>query len=494
MAKPMRRSAAIGAIDEANRTVEIAFSSDAVLERWSGVCEVLSHDPDSVDMSRLENGAALLFNHDPDKQIGVVESASIDKDGKGRAVVRFGTSAFAEEKWQDVKNKILTKTSVGYQINEVKLTEESENGPDVYTVTAWEPQEISFVTIPADDSVGVGRSAERGSNPPAKTHNQQPKKNNTMNRDQIIALLTKRGVKFATDATDEALVALAIETEPARIDVGAERSAARDGEQARTRTILELGDKFKMPEVATRAIKEGKSVDETRELLLAEFETRSTNLRDANSPVGMTEREAQSFSFLKLMRALANPTDTSAHEAAKMEIEACSAAADRIKHREVKGTMIPIDVMQQSVIPRGNRAEGGNIVSQIIGTGYTGTGGTTVQTSLLASSFIDILRNKTVLLKLASSLTGQNSLTTLPVTGSLKTELPHSRGRISGLWRSRLTLPRTSVKSPAGCSCSPALRLRRLFAKTSSPALRLQSTRPVSMAQVPADNRSASRM
>ena len=60
--------------DEEERSVTLSFSSEEPVERWFGN-EVLLHSPESVDLGRLNSRAALLWNHNPDDQIGVVETA-----------------------------------------------------------------------------------------------------------------------------------------------------------------------------------------------------------------------------------------------------------------------------------------------------------------------------------------------------------------------------------------------------------------------------------
>ena len=90
----------------------------------------------------------------------MVESASIDKDKKGRALARFGNSEFASEVFQDIQDGIRTKVSVGYQIRDMILESKKED-ISTYRVVDWEPYEISIVSVPADDTVGVGRSAQR---------------------------------------------------------------------------------------------------------------------------------------------------------------------------------------------------------------------------------------------------------------------------------------------------------------------------------------------
>ena len=146
-------------IDVKNRTVEVAFSSEVEVKRWFGV-EILDHAPESVQLARLQNAGAVLMAHSHGDQVGVVESVRIDADRVGRALVRFGKSVRAEEIFQDVIDGIRKHISVGYQINEYKRTKGEGSSPDVIRATKWTPYEISFVSIPADTSVGVGRSIE----------------------------------------------------------------------------------------------------------------------------------------------------------------------------------------------------------------------------------------------------------------------------------------------------------------------------------------------
>jgi HK97 family phage major capsid protein len=149
-------------VDAKARTAALSFSSEFPVERWFGQ-EVLDHSPSAVRLGRLNNGGALLMDHDRNDQIGVVESATIDKDKKGRAIVRFGKSARAEEIFQDVMDGIRRLVSVGYRIHKTETTQQA-GGVEAVRVTDWEPFEISIVSIPADDSVGVGR----GVSPPAR--------------------------------------------------------------------------------------------------------------------------------------------------------------------------------------------------------------------------------------------------------------------------------------------------------------------------------------
>ena len=143
---------------------EIAFSSEQPYQRqfWDEqnqemvvLDEILVHTPEAVDLSRLNNNAPLLFNHNFDNHIGVVCNARIDADNVGRALVKFskhGTLA------NDIRNKVIEgtmeKISVGYDIKEYQI----DYAKGQLIVTKWAPYELSFVTVPADDTVGLNRS------------------------------------------------------------------------------------------------------------------------------------------------------------------------------------------------------------------------------------------------------------------------------------------------------------------------------------------------
>jgi len=111
-------------------------------------------------MERLSDKAAFLVNHGIDDQVGVVEKAWLDAaEKKLRASVRFSKAMKAEEIYQDVIDGIRQKISVAYRIHNMVLENDVE-GVQTYRVTDWEPYEVSIVSVPADTSVGIGRSAE----------------------------------------------------------------------------------------------------------------------------------------------------------------------------------------------------------------------------------------------------------------------------------------------------------------------------------------------
>ncbi|MFK5283761.1 hypothetical protein ACI3PL_29715, partial [Lacticaseibacillus paracasei] len=61
------------AINDDDRTVELAFASETPYERWWGV-EILDLSATSMRLGRLTSGGPLLMDHDSRDHVGVIES------------------------------------------------------------------------------------------------------------------------------------------------------------------------------------------------------------------------------------------------------------------------------------------------------------------------------------------------------------------------------------------------------------------------------------
>lgn len=55
-----------------SREISLSFSSEEPYDRWWGA-EVLLHEPDAVDLTRLKEIGVLLWNHNTDVPIGQVK-------------------------------------------------------------------------------------------------------------------------------------------------------------------------------------------------------------------------------------------------------------------------------------------------------------------------------------------------------------------------------------------------------------------------------------
>ena len=152
--------------DGRERTFRLSFSSEAPYDRWFGT-EILDHSEGAVNLERLNSIGVMLYNHDRDAVIGKVERAWLE-NGRGEAEITFDSDDESEKIYQKVKNKTLKGVSVGYLVDsweEVMPNKQSADGRftgPCSIARKWTPFEISIVSVPADPSVGVGRSMEGG--------------------------------------------------------------------------------------------------------------------------------------------------------------------------------------------------------------------------------------------------------------------------------------------------------------------------------------------
>lgn len=410
------RTIEIRAQDKKGDTIELALSSEAPVERWFGI-EILSHDREAVDLSRLAAGRhPLLLNHDTTKQIGVIERAWLDEDRKVRAEARFGRSALAQEIAQDVADEIRTLVSVGYMIHEVteetvgedgehKLrtltgdefrremrekfgehfyregpcamrAKEPQKAPPVYRVTRWTPFEGSVVPIPADVDVGVGRSAGAEGNPEQASQPPRPAEQVTQPTQPIERIITM---------------------EPNKPLEGQEL------ERARTAAILALAEhyaRFLGPNDAADYIRNGRTAEQFREHIMARMEAGFSDV--SQRLVGMSPKEVQRYSLARAVLAMA----TGDWSQAGLEREASNATA-KLFGRTPEGIFVPFDYWQARDFNIGTATEAGNLRP----------------TDLRTDLFADALRNAIVLgrlgMRVLPGLSGNVDIPRKSVAGTL---------------------------------------------------------------------------
>lgn len=421
-------------IDEEARTVELSFSSEEPYERWWGT-EILDHGKSAVRLGRLNGSAALLVNHDSRDQVGVVVKAWI-KGRQGRAVVRFGKSQRAEEVFQDVKDGIRKLVSVGYRIISIVLDKKSQGEGETYRVTEWEPYEISLVAVPADATIGVGRDGEPEAFDPRTLVSEEEEDMNRFQR--------RDGAPAASPVAAPAAPAVApapVAAAPAQRDDATVVRAAAEAERERITTIRAIGERLGARELATAAIDGGHSLEQ----FVRDFEERSGQSRPvqaAEDPaLGLSDRERRSYSFVRLLNAIANPTSRAAQEAAAFEFE-CSAAAQeqraqRAGNSELRGFTVPVDVLRSPIDPAARRD---------LTVGTATAGGHTVATDLLASSFIEMLRNR-------MALDGLGARTLTDLSGNLA--IPRMTGGATAYWVAESGSPTESQQAFDQVALSP---------------------------------------
>ena len=325
------------------RTFEFPFSSEYPVARYFGN-EILSHDPAAADLARLNDSAPLLFNHNPDRVIGVVERAYIDgKKRRGYVRVRFSRNPFAQEVLGDVKDGVLRNVSFGYSIDTME-----ERGSGDFVATAWTPYEVSVVSVPADPSVGVGRSLETDLNAASAAPTPDP----------------------------------IPEMENTTPDLAVVRAEAMEAERSRIAGITALCDKHAMSDLGRQLIESGRSIDEARAAVLDKLGAKPV---EAVKPVEMDQRDAATYSISEGIRA-ALSGDWSSREAGlvkeiSQEVQKQSGFAQTGK----RGFFVPFSALAKR--------------ATYVTSGAT-TGGNLVATDLMADEFIEALRNQSVMLNL----------------------------------------------------------------------------------------------
>ena len=337
-------------ISEDKRTVNLAFSSEEPYDRSFGT-EILSHNPEDVDFSFIASGRApLLLNHDLEKQIGVIEEAKIsDADKVGRAVVRFGKSKLADEVFRDVIDGIRSNVSVGYEImkmDKIMDDDEDEDKP-TYRVN-WKPLEASIVSIPADSTVGVGRS-------------RYDNLTDQDSRKETIKVITRENTMEKAKENPK--------VETSQVNVEEQVAKAKKNETARIKEITSLGSRHNCSDLASKAVNDDVSISQFRGIVLNKLgEAKPLDKKDE---VGLSNKENRDYSIVKAIKAMA----TGNWSGAELEKEA-SDEISRKTGKTPRGIYIPSDLRWKRDLIQGAAGDGGNLVA----------------TNLLAGSFIEALR------------------------------------------------------------------------------------------------------
>ena len=136
---------------------------DPDTRKWVDAYEVLGHKEGEVDTRRMRDGLVIQDTHWGD-QVGIMRTPEI-KDGKLGGVVEFGSGERSQEIMRDALAGIRRNMSVGYRVLKFKREGTAEDGYPIFRAVKWQPYEASFVNVPADTEVGVGRSEDVGKEP-----------------------------------------------------------------------------------------------------------------------------------------------------------------------------------------------------------------------------------------------------------------------------------------------------------------------------------------
>ena len=391
--KTLSRSSSTEFAEGDDRRVVFPFASEMPIERYFGM-EVLNMDEDSMDLSRLNDGAPLLFQHDSDKIVGVVERAYI-KNKRGYAEVKMANNELGREMQELIKDGILRNVSFGYRINAMET--DNSTDPITYRATSYQPFEISLVTVPADQSVGIGRT------------------------------LTISECSTTASAVTNPPLSESTPVEPT-FDLEAIRAEAAQAKAKELSEMIALGNRTKNSDMAQEFIANSRGLEELRTALLEKMSISATPVQNNAADIGLSHEETRSFSFLRAINYLANPADRSAREAAGFEIAASEAAAAKLG-RQSRGITIPQEVLRRD-----------------LSVGVASAGGNVVATELDTASFIDLLRN-------ASALDQAGATVLTGLVGNVA--IPRQSGAATAYWVAESGAPSESQQTIDQVSLTP---------------------------------------
>ena len=376
--------------EQTDETLTFSFSSESPVERWFGK-EILLHKKGAADLSRMNDGGVYLWNHDRDVVLGVAEKAWLGDDRRLYATVRWSPNTMEpgtveRRRRQDIEAGITRNVSFAYSIDDV----EERNG--VFYVTKWNVLEISSVSVPADQSVGLGRAMDEPSavdtaNPDPELETIKAAVAETIG-ESLYSLKTEQHAERA-ETTDETPMTT-------EVNVAEVQSEARLAERDRVATIRGMCDQFQLSDLAETLINDDSSIDAAREVVMNQLGMRKVQfegkVHDAGAAeLGLSKREVKRFSMCRLLTHMMDPSGRSASKAG-FELEVTRAAADlqaRTLNKSARGHLIPWEVLSSA-----NRAAETPGQSA----GIFADGGALVGSNRLDAQFIDLIRNRSAFL------------------------------------------------------------------------------------------------
>lgn len=398
-------------VDIETRTCELTFSSEYPVDRWFGK-EILSHAAGAADLRRLNDGGNLLWGHDTNDVLGVIEKAWIGDDRRGHAIVRFGKDERGTWAMNQVADRIVRNVSFMYQPADYVCETDDPNSysdDDTYTARRWEAFEISLLTIAADPTIGVGRSQQDNeTRVHVETHVRTPPSaaaDSTHSQGQDMRRFKKHILQNAAEAAAASGggAPVAAPAAPALPDYNEIRRLERE----RQTGIRALGERWKNPELATLHIEGGSTIEQARAAFLDALD-KNTNQAPVGAKVDLTDKERRAFSFIKAVRAIHQQN----WKDAGFEREVSNEIARQLGRDAATGFFLPTDLPfapDEAHARAWQQAAGGSKLSQRapFAVGATATGGAAVATNLLSDNWIEVLRNVMVTPKLgARFLTG----------------------------------------------------------------------------------------
>ncbi|MES2207304.1 MAG: phage major capsid protein [Pseudomonadota bacterium] len=387
-------------VDPETRTITFSFSSEEPVQRWWGT-EVLSHEPEAPDLRRANDGAPVLYNHNMNDVRGVVEKAWLGDDKRLYCTVRYARTPEGDKIVELINDSILRNVSFMYRILEMDIQDAKSDDP-IYLATKWEVLEVSNVTIPADNTVGIGRSFTQDEFEVVVRDLRKP------------AIPQTAAPIVRTIMTEEERKAAELAAQQKAQQREEERTQTIEGERKRIEEIEAIGKKYSLKEDVIRGlIQKGASVEQARGVAADEILAKSqksqepASMGDNAGTLGLSSKENSEYSLMRAVQSMVDPQAKATFE------QECSNEIAKRLGRGTQGFFIPTDL--SLAVKGASRDSAAKALRAIYNTGSPSLGGDLVATNLLASSFIDLLRKKArVLMAGAMMLSGLQGNVAIP--------------------------------------------------------------------------------
>lgn len=378
MQQPLTRTLAVSERLAQDGTLAASLASDEPYAREWGT-EILDCRPESVDLSRAKDGLPLILHHDKTRLAGRIFGVYAD----GHRVRGSKVTFFDNEHGREARALALgghREMSIGYAIEKSR----AEPG-GVLRATRWRLLEASIVAVPADVTVGLGRSTTFEST-------------STMEHDHVAA--GNAGAAGEAGTQDHQL------SRSQRRQLGQSDAAERERIRRITDTAAAFKDWVGAEQVAV-AVREGYSAERFNEVIMDRMKSGTTDIttlvgvggpayvRNAGDP----ENYAQRYNIGRAVMAQIDPA--AYMRAAGFEAE-ISRELQRSSPVQTDGLLVPYGAFF-SPLRRDMLA------------GTSNLGGSTVATDIPAAEWIEALRARSVAIKMgARMLAGLDRPVTLP--------------------------------------------------------------------------------
>ena len=290
-------------------TARMTISSEGARVRRYGYgigeyYEELGHNEGQIDLGRAQTGAVnFLKNHGGyrgariEDVLGRVYDVSVD-GGKMEASVQFATRDEVQGLIKDIREGILKNVSVGYRVKELEKVGESNDVP-VMRATNWELLEVSSVAIPADPSAQMRDiKTIEGYDCKISGHAADNKKESSRMDAEVKPKEEKTKVEEVKTET--------------RADEDKARDEGIKAERSRVESITRAVKAASLSsEYAQTLIGEGVTIDQAREVIFKELETRNKSVPTPSARVemnGLDEKKSRVEGATNALLHRSNPS------------------------------------------------------------------------------------------------------------------------------------------------------------------------------------------